>query len=157
MNFSKILNGKTYLINQTKRTVGYPKSNPTKPFIIQDEKNKDIFGFEPFTLEERKNLYKNYNYERPSNLKAIDKYQEEYKYLLKVSRFLKDGEKLDNGYTHSNKNIREEGINRSRKSPYKITIYQWSDTHKCHTRIDDFMVKEETLEKIRQKYTLSEK
>ena len=130
---SKFLDSKNKSIKQGSKEL---------PGIIQTKKGPDSFEwfFQPFTTEERKKLYNTHDYTRPENYSVLESPKEEnYKYSLKIN-------KLDMKDTSM---VSDKGIERGKKSPFRASITEWKTGGKNHTLVDDFMIKSETLDKLK--------
>ena len=115
--------------------------NKEFPYITQTKKDPNSFQwfFEPFTLDERKNIYNTSDYRRPENWSILDdKNEENYKYSLVIN-------KLD---TNDIKMVSNQGIKRGEKSPFRASITEWKKGGKNHTLLEDFMIKSETISQL---------
>jgi hypothetical protein len=107
------------------------------PGVIHTKKGPESYEwfFEPFTTEERKKLYNTPDYKRPENYPVLDSmYEEKYKYSLKINKLSEDTNMVS-----------DKGIERGGKSPFRASITEWKEGGKNHTLLDDFMIKNETL------------
>ena len=154
----------TKLLNCKNKSVKWNKEEI--PGIYQTEKGPDVFEwfFEPFTIEERKKLYNTYDLKRPEDWKYLEPPKDKYKYVLRISKL-----------SESTKNVSDAGIERAKKSPYRVSVDQWHEFYSNntkitiddklknnkpgagyvraahHTIVDDFMIKTETINEITNK------